>query len=596
MGAVTVDIGALPTPPAGHNGYNLARSGELPLTLIEGSTITTPLSERTAAVREAIVAAASVNNAADVTVDHLVAITRLDLSEQVITTLAARDFDDLTGLQSLRLNGNELTALPVGLFDGLMSLNAVYLQNNALTAVDADLFDGLTTLRYINLSDNELTLFPEDLFDGLTALRELYLGENTVSSFPEDLFEGLTGLWALGLNNMGLSSLPPDLFDGLTGLGELYLRHNNLSSLPEDLFEGLTELRDIYLRYNSLTELPPDVFDGLTGLNSLYLNHNDLTTLPAGIFEGLENLQRFNLDQEGVPMALTIGLEKVGTDQVKVVVPVGSPFSLDIQLTITNGRLATADDPPIPADDFLIPEDAPIQGGAPDDGVPGPQTNLRVLVSTGSVESETFRVVRRDGARGAVTVNIPEIPIPLTRRRNPNLSYKGYELVLSEELPLRVLEPVIAAPSINGVVLDTNVLERLSPDALEMFLETLLSENDGSLKYKRAIALVESVLATMRPDETRLLANYPNPFNPETWIPYHLSQSSDVWMTIYNARGSVVRELSLGHQDGGYYTSRSRAAYWDGRNEAGEPVSSGIYFYQLRAEGVSLLRKMVILK
>ena len=97
-------------------------------------------------------------------------------------------------------------------------------------------------------------------------------------------------------------------------------------------------------------------------------------------------------------------------------------------------------------------------------------------------------------------------------------------------------------------------------------------------------------------EQTRLLANYPNPFNPETWIPYQLVNPSDVQITIYDTRGSVVRQLDLGHQQEGYYTSRSRAAYWDGRNAVGERVASGIYFYQFQADNVSLLRKMVILK
>ncbi|MYE87715.1 leucine-rich repeat protein, partial [Candidatus Poribacteria bacterium] len=98
------------------------------------------------------------------------------------------------------------------------------------------------------------------------------------------------------------------------------------------------------------------------------------------------------------------------------------------------------------------------------------------------------------------------------------------------------------------------------------------------------------------PSETQLLPNYPNPFNPETWIPYHLANDSDVLLSIYDINGALVRELNLSHQRAGYYTDRSRAAYWDGRNEWGEPVASGVYFYQLRADDYSQMRKMVILK
>ena len=98
------------------------------------------------------------------------------------------------------------------------------------------------------------------------------------------------------------------------------------------------------------------------------------------------------------------------------------------------------------------------------------------------------------------------------------------------------------------------------------------------------------------PDQTLLRPNYPNPFNPETWIPYHLANDSDVQISIYDINGALVRQLDLGHQGAGYYTNRSRAAHWDGRNEFGERVATGIYFYHLRADNVSLLRKMVILK
>ena len=97
-------------------------------------------------------------------------------------------------------------------------------------------------------------------------------------------------------------------------------------------------------------------------------------------------------------------------------------------------------------------------------------------------------------------------------------------------------------------------------------------------------------------DETVLLANYPNPFNPETWIPYQLSKPADVTLTIYAVDGQVVRQLALGHQRAGLYQSRSRAAYWDGRNAVGESVASGLYFYTLTAGDFSATRKMLIRK
>ena len=98
------------------------------------------------------------------------------------------------------------------------------------------------------------------------------------------------------------------------------------------------------------------------------------------------------------------------------------------------------------------------------------------------------------------------------------------------------------------------------------------------------------------PTTTSLLANFPNPFNPETWIPYQLSKSAKVTLTIYNMRGVVVRQLELGHQSAGVYRSRSRAVHWDGRNMFGEKVAAGVYFYTLEAGDFTATRKMLIRK
>ncbi len=97
-------------------------------------------------------------------------------------------------------------------------------------------------------------------------------------------------------------------------------------------------------------------------------------------------------------------------------------------------------------------------------------------------------------------------------------------------------------------------------------------------------------------DQNLLLQNYPNPFNPETWIPYQLSENSPVSVSIYDTTGVLVRTLSLGIQSAGFYNSRERAAYWDGRNDAGERVTSGLYFYQLRTPSFHQTRRLVIVK
>ena len=135
-----------------------------------------------------------------------------------------------------------------------------------------------------------------------------------------------------------------------------------------------------------------------------------------------------------------------------------------------------------------------------------------------------------------------------------------------------------------------------SATQVKEWLELLRAENDGSPVFAQGIANLERLYAAMAPVQHALLPNYPNPCNPETWIPYQLAAPADVKVSIYGANGRLVRTLALGHQDAGTYRSRARAAYWDGRNEVGEPVASGIYFYTLQAGNFTATKKLLIRK
>ena len=136
----------------------------------------------------------------------------------------------------------------------------------------------------------------------------------------------------------------------------------------------------------------------------------------------------------------------------------------------------------------------------------------------------------------------------------------------------------------------------LDPAMIQAWIAQAEVENDGSLAFQQAIANLQQLLASLLPEKTALLPNYPNPFNPETWIPYDLAEAADVTVHIYAADGVLVRTLALGHQIAGIYQSRARAAYWDGKNEIGEPVASGVYFYTLTAGDFTATRKMLIVK
>ena len=145
-----------------------------------------------------------------------------------------------------------------------------------------------------------------------------------------------------------------------------------------------------------------------------------------------------------------------------------------------------------------------------------------------------------------------------------------------------------AAPAIRAKSVDAATIEA--------WIAQARLEDDGSLAFKQGIKNLENLLASLIPEETALLRNYPNPFNPETWIPYQLAESAEVTLTIYDMNGKLVRRLAVGHQAAGMYQSRSRAAYWDGRNQLGEPVASGLYFYTLTAGEFTATRRMMILK
>ena len=171
----------------------------------------------------------------------------------------------------------------------------------------------------------------------------------------------------------------------------------------------------------------------------------------------------------------------------------------------------------------------------------------------------------------------------LSPRDKQNLTGVGYQLTIVD------IETGRAA--MIGDVLEVSIQFSDPLISVEPSLYTITTED-----VKQGRIQLPALIAYEIPAETALLHNYPNPFNPETWIPYQLAHAADVTLTIYDTQGVLVRQLDLGYQQAGYYTNRTRAAYWDGRNHLGEAVGSGVYFYHLHAGDYSAIQKMVILK
>ena len=158
------------------------------------------------------------------------------------------------------------------------------------------------------------------------------------------------------------------------------------------------------------------------------------------------------------------------------------------------------------------------------------------------------------------------------------------------------VDPVKVNDVNESALMAPSVSRNVGPDAIQSWIDLARIEDDGSAIFDLGIANLEALLASRIPTETRLLLNYPNPFNPETWIPYQLAEATKVTVTIHAMNGSLIRTLELGHQSAGTYKSKSQAAYWDGRNEFGEQVASGLYFYTLTAGDFSATHKMLVRK
>ena len=225
------------------------------------------------------------------------------------------------------------------------------------------------------------------------------------------------------------------------------------------------------------------------------------------------------------------------------------------------------------------------------------------LKADNSLFSENNADVNRDGR-----VNIADLVLVASNfgktingrvSPNPDVNRDGVVNIADLILVASLVSEVSAAPMLHvqgGHTLTATDLQEWIRQSKNYDIQT----NPSYLRpdtIKKGVAVLEQLLSTLViPTEARLLANYPNPFNPETWIPYQLATDANVTLTIYDASGVPIRVLDLGHRPAGVYHARNRAAYWDGRNEQRERVASGVYFYTLSAGDFTATRRMLIRK
>ena len=462
-------------------------------------------------------------------------LKRLIATRKQITSLTG--LEDATALEMLDVGQNAITDLtPLsGLTSSLENLDVA---DNQIA--DVEPLRGLTSLERLDLRNNNQITDVEPLMD-LTNLRYIYLKGN----------EGITNLeWLGALENLRVDikvpsvvGLPDTNLDTAVRAALRTAGHTVPNELPmsEELLESLDTLTASNRNIADLSGL-----EAATELTSLDLENNDITDVsPLSKLYALETLM---LDRNPIlDTSVLRELERRGT-------------TIDITIYRYPNWDVNQDSDVDEADVFLIT--ATITGESPD------------VNGDGNVDADD---------RDAADVN-----------KDGNVNTDDLLLVFEKfDRPVNLAAPLLSAESVG---LDWRLLERIDADRLRVQLDILRAENDGSLKYQQAIAFLQAVLTALHPNQTLLLANYPNPFNPETWIPYQLARGSNVWITIYDTRGAIVRHLALGYRAEGYYRARGRAAHWEGRNGVGERVASGIYFYQLETDDTSLLRKMVILK
>ena len=274
--------------------------------------------------------------------------------------------------------------------------------------------------------------------------------------------------------------------------------------------------------------------------------------------------------------------------EFKAVVPAGGPdnieitggqaFILDAQRRATVGisgvgwsNTSAAAAPPVATIGIKVSDVTPIlalRGSIVDEGRGLNNTNFRVMVKN------------RATGRSVATVTRGEYPSTTDKWGSDGVGYQLTDVDLETKRAAMI-----------GDILEISAQSPHPLIGVEPLEYTITAED-----VRQGWIQLPALVAYEIPAETALLHNYPNPFNPETWIPYQLAHAADVTLTIYDTKGALVRQLDIGYQQAGYYTNRTRAAYWDGRNHLGESVGSGVYFYQLRAGDYSTLRKMVILK
>ena len=438
---------------------------------------------------------------------------------------------------------------------------------------------------------------------GLTNLTHLGFAANNAISNVSALV-GLTNLTALWVNGNLISDISP--LAGLTQLSRLGLDSNNISDIST--LAGLTNLTLLRLNYNSISDLSPLASNmGLGSGDEIDVRGNPLSY--QSIHTHIRALQNrgvtVEFDNRPHPALLKISGDNQNSASFA---SLSQPFVVEAQdengsvlagisvtfsvvagggtLSVTNARTDR-------------------NGRAQSTLILGPNLGTNTVeVSAAGIQSPatfyaiadselppTIADVNSDGSVNVLDLIFIASNLGRSGQNAADVNGDRVVTVLDLVLAAGMFDEAAAAPSAQSQIPET-----LTAVEVQGWLTDAESLEVKDLIMKRGIMVLEQLLISLTPTETELLANYPNPFNPETWIPYRLAEDAFVTLTIYNLSGHTVRTLEVGHRVASAYENRSNAVYWDGRNGLGEQVASGVYFYTLTAGDYSATRKMVILK
>ena len=477
----------------------------------------------------------------------------------------------LKRLKELDLEGNLLS--DVSILKGLKNLRYLSLRKNNI--YDISSLKDLTKLTYISLRENHIS--DVSSLKELRDLTYLHIGFNYRISDVTPL-KNLTNLLHLQLDHNKISDVSP--LKNLTNLKHLDASDNQISDLSS--LKDLKKLTWIDLDTNKNLDISHLRF--FPNLTFLDIHDNNISNLSH--LKDLKKLERLDLDDNAIfdisPLEGLTNLTELDLsgNEISDVSPLRGLLNLKI-LNLSRNYIS----------DFS-PIDRLIQN----------------LVKYNN-SNQKLLIYRREDVNRDEVVNILDLVLTASYFDTPNLDALA-EMNIYPDVDkngvVDIRDLIIIAAEIGSAAAPTlrkNSLNisNLTTEILTHWIQLAKKLDKHRPQTQKGIFVLEQLLATLILEETiryetALFANYPNPFNPETWIPYQLEKPTTVTIIIHNVDGSVIRSLELGYLPTGVYRSKSRAAYWDGRNELGETVANGVYFYTLTAKDFTATRKMTIQK